>query len=125
MAYIDFVKGKPVIADDGDEVLNYTRENLMALRDAIVMGVFVDWDMTVTAGTGTAAEPQYILWRSGQDAGTDRVRATITWGSAGGADGNPTVILYQFSVNGSVWDTIGTLTISYDVDANVTATDWS
>ncbi len=125
MAYIDFVDDKPIISDDGDVVIDSTRENLMAVRDGVVMGKFLDWDMTPTVGGGSAAEPDSIEWRSGQGAGTDRVRATITWGTSGGADGNPTSIIWAFSVNGTVYDTMGTETITYDVNANITGTSWA
>lgn len=125
MAYVPFVDDKPVISDDGDVVINNIRENLMASRDAIVMGKFEDWNMTPTVGGGSAEEPDSIEWRAGAGAGTDRVRATITWGTSGGADGNPTSIVWAFSVDGAVYDTIGTETITYDVDANVTGTTWA
>ena len=125
MAYIDFVDNKPVISDDGDDVINDTRQNLMAVRDGVVMGKFLDWNMTVTVGGGSAEEPDSIEWRDGQGSGTDRLRATITWGSAGGADGNPTVILWEFSVNGSVYDTLGTETITYDANSNITGKTWA
>ena len=45
MGYTKFVSDKPVIADDGDVVINNTRQNLMALRDAVVAGNVVDWDL--------------------------------------------------------------------------------
>ena len=125
MAYVPFVDNKPVISDDGDDVIDDIRENLMAARDGIVMGKMLDWDMAVTIGGGSAAEPASIEWRDGQGAGTDRIRATITWGTSGGADGNPTSIIWAFSVNGSVYDTIGTETITYDVDSNITADTWA
>ena len=125
MAYVDFVDDKPVISDDGDVVINNTRENLMAVRDGVVMGKFLDWNMTPTVGGGSAEEPDSIEWRSGQGSGTDRVRATITWGTSGGADGNPTTIVWAFSVNGSVYDTMGTQTITYDVNANITWITWA
>lgn len=123
MAYTSFVDNKPDITDAGQDVIDDTRENIMALRDAIASGRLEDWDMTTSGGT--AEEPGVLQWRDGQGSGTDRVRATITWGTSGGADGNPTVIVYAFSINGSTWDTIGTLTITYDANGNVTASAWS
>ncbi len=125
MAYTPFVDDKPVISDDGDVVIDDTRQNLMAVRDAAVMGKFEDWDMIPTIGGGSAEEPDSIEWRSGQGSGTDRVRATITWGTSGGADGNPTSIVWEFSVDGAVYDAIGTETITYDVNSNITGVTWS
>jgi hypothetical protein len=54
------------------------------------------------------------------------VRATLTWGTVGGAAGNVSAAVYEYSANsGSSYDAIGTKTITYDSNANVTATTWS
>ncbi len=112
MAYVPFVSDKPDIADDGDIVINNTRENLMALRDAVVAGALVGWDMSKTGG----AEPSEILYSKG----TERVKLTITW-----ASGNPTVIVYAYDGDsGASYDTIGTLTLAYSSGELVTET-WS
>ena len=112
MVYVPFTPDTPIIADNGDIVINNTRENLMALRDAVVAGALKDWDMSKT---GTA-EPTEILYSKG----TERVRLTITW-----ASGNPTVVLYEYSANsGGLYDTIGTLTLAYTSGDLVTET-WS
>lgn len=117
MVYQPFVPDKPVIADNGDIVINNTRENLMALRDAIVAGALKGWNMSKTG----AAEPTEILYAKG----TEEVRLTITWGTTGGADGNPTVIVYAYSPAASAFDTIGTLTLAYDSSGNLTTETWS
>ena len=125
MAYVDFVDNKPVISDDGDDVITDIRQNLMAVRDGVVMGKFLDWNMTPTIGGGSAEEPDSIEWRDGKGAGTDRVRATTTWGTAGGADGNPVTIVWAFSVDGAVYDPMGTQTITYDSNSNITGITWA
>jgi len=120
MGYVKFVPDKPVIADDGDIVINNTRENLMALRDAIVAGNLVDWTMAATGGT--AEEPTEILYSKN----TERVRLTITWGTSGGADGNPATVVYAYDGDGGAsYDTIGTWTATYDSSGNLTAEAWS
>lgn len=122
MAYTLFAKDKPVIADTGAQVVDATRNNLMALRDAIVSGTLQGWTIAVTAGTGTAEQPQTIVYSNG----VERVRLTTTWGSSGGALGNPQVVVFAYSGNsGGAYDTIGTATYSYDASGNMTGIAWS
>ena len=122
MAYTDFVEDKPDITDDGDIVINNTRENLMALRDALVCGALNGWDMDITIGGGSAAEPDEIIYKKS----TEWLRLDITWGTSGGDDGNPTVIVYAYSANsGGVYDTIGTATMTYDSGGAMTDVTWS
>ncbi len=117
MPYAPFEEGKPVISDSGQDVVDKTRINVEAARDAVIMGTFREYDMTVTVGGGSAAEPDSIEWLESVSA--DRVRATLTW--SGGA---PTVIVWAFSVDGLVYDTIGTQTITYSGD-NPTSSAWT
>jgi len=120
MVYVKFTPDKPDIADTGAEVIDDSRNNLMALRDAIVGGALVDWAMAATGGT--AAEPTQILYSKG----TERVRLTITWGTTGGEDGNPTDVVYAYSANsGGLYDTIGTWSGTYDGSGNLTAESWA
>lgn len=120
MVYVKYTPDTPVIADTGAEVVDDTRNNLMALRDAIVAGALVDWAMAATGGT--AAEPTQILYSKG----TERVRLQVTWGTTGGEDGNPTQVIYSYDGDaGASYDTIGTWTGTYDVNGNLTAEAWS
>jgi hypothetical protein len=129
MAYVPFVDSKPVASDNGNDVIDDVRENLLAMRDAVVAGAFVGWDMTVTAGTGTTEQPQYIyLHRNG--ASTERIRVEYTWGTTGGADGNPTVMVFSYTADddplgSAVWSTMGTLTMTYNSDGTVASGAWS
>lgn len=117
MVYTKFNNGKPDIADNGATVIDNTRDNLEALRDAIVAGALVDWNMDITIGTGSAAEPDEIIYKNG----TQWIRLDITWGTSGGADGSPTVIVYDYSANsGVLYETIGTATMTYDNTAGPT-----
>ena len=130
MAYATLDESKPdPAADDGTEAFDNTRTNMLALRDAVVGGTFPGWDLTVTAGTGTAEQPQYYTY----DKGTERVRSTLTWGTTPGtgAYGNVISVVYEYSSDGTNYDVmgdtgypLGKLTISYDSDANVTGTAW-
>jgi hypothetical protein len=60
MVYTKFTPDTPIITDTGAEVIDDTRNNLMALRDAIVAGALVDWWMTPSGGT--AEEPAQIIY---------------------------------------------------------------
>jgi hypothetical protein len=122
MVYVPFVSDKPVIADNGDVVINNTRQNLMALRDGLVAGALVGWDLTVTVGGGTAEEPDEIIYKNG----TEWIRLDLTWGTTGGDDGQVTVCVYAYSANsGGLYDTIGTLTNTYNGNGTLTASVWS
>lgn len=122
MTYTAFENDKPVSSDNGNDTIDDARNNLMALRDAVIMGAFGGWNYSKTDGTGSAEQPQYIFYKNG----TDWIRATLTWGTSGGEDGNVTVAVWEYSSNsGSAYDAIGTETISYDVAGNVTSTAWS
>lgn len=120
MAYTKFANNKPDIADDGTAVVDNTRDNLEALRDNIVTGVMPDWPLDTV--TGPSDEPTELIWKNG----VLWLRAQITWGSAGGADGNPTSITYSFSGNsGGAYDTIATLTLSYNTGGDCTGSSWA
>ena len=123
MVYTKFTPDKPVIADTGAEVIDYTRDNLMALRDAIVAGALVNWDMA--ASGGTAAEPAQLLYSNNSN--TEAIKLLITWGTTGGEDGNPTSIVYRYSSDdfSTVDDIIGTWGGTYDANGNLTAETWT
>lgn len=118
MAYNDFTDGKPVGTDNGLVTVDYMRENLMALRDSVVMAAMPGWNYSKT---GTE-QPSIVLYSKG----TERVRGTLTWGTSGGADGNVTIAVWAYSANsGTLYETIGTETIAYDTSGNVTTVTWS
>lgn len=121
MAYVPLDLTKPDASTQSISAMGTsTRQNLAALRDAVVAGILVGWDMTPSGGT--AEQPATLTYAKG----TERVKAVLTWGSSGGADGNVTQAVYSYSSNsGSSYDTMGTLTISYDTSGNVTGTAWS
>ena len=125
MVYVPFVSDKPVIADDGDVVINNTRENLMALRDALVCGALKGWNMTQTVGAGSTDEPDELLYSNNSN--TEALKLDITWGTTGGEDGNPTVIVYSYSTDdfGASNEAIGTLTMTYNSNGTMTASTWS
>lgn len=121
-AYTQFIPDKPVIADDGDVVINNTRDNLMATRDGVVAGVMPGWNFTRTVGGGSDEEPDEIIYKKS----VEWIRLVITWGTSGGDDGNPTVIVYSYSANsGGLYHPMGTLTNTYNGSGTLTASVWS
>lgn len=122
MSYTAFNAATPDAAtQNGTQFAQSTRANLAALRDACVLGGgFPGWAMA--ASGGTAEQPATLTYSRG----TERVRATLTWGTTGGEAGNVTQAVYAYSANsGTDYGTIGTKTITYDGSGNVTATAWA
>jgi len=122
VAYTLFDPAKPDAAtQDGTQIMQATRDNLKALRDAaIVGGGFYGFNLAVSGGT--ADQPALLTYSKS----TERVKAALTWGTTGGAAGSVTVAVYSYSSDsGSTYDTIGTKTITYDASGNVTSTAWS
>lgn len=117
MAYTIHDSTKPDAAtQNGTAIMGSIRFNENALRDACIMGGgFPGFNMV--ASGGTAAEPALLTYSKG----TERIKAALTW-----ASGNVTVAVYSYSANsGTLYETIGTKTITYDGSSNVTATTWS
>ena len=127
MAYDTFQPDKPDGADSGPTVIDDTRKNLRAIRDAAMMGTMPEWAMEPQNSDGSTppsdpAQPEVLMYSRS----TERLKLSITWGSSGGNDGNPTQIAYEYSADsGSTWESIGTETITYDSAGNVTGTSWA
>lgn len=120
MSYTPFDGTKPVTSDTRQQAFDYILANENALRDMVIMGSAPGFDFSVSGGT--AAQPDIMYAKSG----ASWLRASITWGTSGGADGNPTVIVYAFSGDsGGAWSTIKTLTLSWDSDGYLTTGVWS
>lgn len=120
MPYVQFDSTKPTGTANGSTTLQHVRENLAAIRDIAALGAAPGWNYSWSGGT--AQKPAVTLLSRG----TERLRATITWGSSGGAADNLTQAVFAYSANsGSTYDTIGTQAIAYDASGNVTSTTWS
>lgn len=97
-----------------------TRDHLLHMRTALASGSMWGWDFV--ASGGTEEEPAVLL----RSRGSERIRGTVTWGTVGGAIGNPAAILYEFSDDGgSTWATIGTCTFTWSAGGACTAVTWS
>lgn len=121
MAYTHFDDDDPVGTSTGPSVVATIEANLQALRDMIAaLGGMPRWQMSVTAGTGSAAYPQYRYQTSTTDS-NKKIRAEYTYSS-----NKVTAIAYDYTENN--WTNthrIGTRTITYDGSNNVTGTSWS
>lgn len=98
-----------------------TYKNSDVSGTAIVMdGHYYAWGLTPSGGT--AEKPAVVVYAKG----VERVRATLTWGTTGGATDNVTVATYEYSSDsGGAYSAIGTKTMTYDANGNVTLTAWS
>ncbi len=117
MPYTPFDQTKPDAATQNGTAFGASiRNNLNAIRDACIMGGgFPGFNMSKSGGT--AAEPAQILYSKG----TERVRATLTW-----SGGLVTQAVYAYSSNsGGSYDTIGTVTLTWDGSNYLTSTTWS
>ncbi|WP_435100853.1 hypothetical protein [Arhodomonas sp. AD133] len=116
MSYQPFRHDKPdPTADNGVDAFTNTRENLLALRDAAVLGVMPGWSMSTS---GQAAQPDTVTYARG----SERIRIAITWSG----NGFPQQVALEYSNDlGENWQAIGTETITYDTADNVVETTWS
>lgn len=122
MAYTKFTEGKPVIAPDtGAQVVTYTRDNIAAVRDGVLFGVMPDWELqTIVA---PAEWPTSLKWK--KKAANLWLRATIAYGTSGATQDYVTSIVCEASGDNSVWDPIGTYTLTYDGSGYLVSGTWS
>lgn len=118
-----FTENKPVAAGTINELATDTRENLHALRDAVVMGGVAFWNYSISGGT--AEQPNELRYTKG----AQRIRCKLTWGVSGGAIGSVTVAEWEYTADHAaaspVWLPIATETLTYDSGFNCIATVWS
>lgn len=121
MAYTAFNNSTPDPATQTPgQCFDSDRQNLHALRDAVVTGAMAGWDLTPSGGT--AEQPTTLKYNRGT---SEYLKVALTWGTSGGADGNVTQAVLSYSTDDVTYDTIGTETITYDANGNVTAVAWS
>lgn len=117
---------KPAGTQTGPQFAASANSNDVAQQDDIVAGQARSWSFAQVVGSGTAEQPQYMVWSNG----ALRVRATITWGAAGGATGNFSSITWEVSQDSGstpnstgTWASMGAAqTFTYDASGNLTAT---
>jgi hypothetical protein len=110
MAYNPFNESYPVITRTRQQIVDDTRTNVLALRDAIIAGREPGWTLSVSGGT--AEEPAIRLWSFG----TERIRASLTY-----SGGFVTAISWEYSSNsGGAYDPMASETSTYDGSNNQT-----
>lgn len=121
MAYTLFDPTKPDPAtQSGTAFGSSARTNDAALRDAcIVGGGFFGFALAIG---GPADQPTTMTYSKG----TERLRATLTWGTIGGESGNVISSVFAYSSDsGGTYSAIGTKTTGYDANSYVISTTWS
>ena len=125
MAYNSFTDSQPTASNTVNEFSDYTRENLMALRDAVIIGAMENWDYAPSGSP--LSEPSTVTYSKTDT--NEALRGTLTWGTSGGSDGNVTQAVWEYCADDTaspqVWETIGTQSITYNADATVTAVSWA
>lgn len=116
MAYTPFNPAQPnAVTQNGTQFAAATREQLAAIRDMTFFGGDAGW--TYAQSGGSASQPATMTFSKG----SERIRYALTWGSAGGADGNVTTAVIAYSSDsGATYDTITTRNPTYDAAGNCT-----
>ena len=116
-----FLPGELARGSDVDDKFDAVQAGFSAIADAILnvehlaTGAVPGWDMV--ASGADLSEPTTVTYSRG----TIRVRMTMTY-----LDGDVTAVVFARSINsGTTYADIGTQTVNYDVDGNVTSVDWS
>lgn len=103
----------------GAQVLQSVRDNCRVSRDMAVCGIGFGWNYESSTET-TKPVTEYFK------KGAEWIKIDITWGTTGGALNQKTVIVFKYSANsGGAYDTIGTLTNTYNTAGRVTGYTWS
>lgn len=117
MAWTPFDPAKPVVSGTRQAELDATRANLLALRAMLAAGGSpYGWNRT-QAGADIA-KPTSETYANG----VLRLRVTYTWGTTGGAAGNVTKEVYEYSdTSGSSYEPLddesGNYVATYTYDA--------
>lgn len=121
MPYTAFDGTKPDPATQaGTALANSIKDNERAIYDAINIGTLPGFNRSQSGGT--AEQPATVLYTSGAEI----IRAQLTWGTTGGEAGNVTVAVFSKSINtGTSYDTIKTITLTYDANGNCISTAWT
>lgn len=115
MSYPHYQPDKPVMTDTGQQIVDVTRTNLMAMRDAVILGALPGW--AESYGGVDPAHPDYMMWVHADE----QLRASYTW-----EGDTPTVVTYDYSSDaGNTWQTIGTETLEWDSSGTLPTTTWS
>lgn len=122
--YTAYDSTKPDQATQGGVAYgNSDKANQIALEGAAIAGASMGWSFAQYIGSGTAEQPQYLVWSKG----VFRQRATLTWGASAGGTGNITAITWEVSQDSGstpnatgTWASMGTAqAFTYDANGNL------
>lgn len=131
MSYTDYVATTPdPTTQTPGQAFTSDRENLLALRDALIGGTGFLPGWTCYAENADNSRPPTTPEQPAQlkfAKGTERIKAVLTW-----TDGNVTRVVTSYSANAGVdWDVIkggstnGYYNFTYDVNNNFLSSDWA
>src|SRR5574337_182258 len=117
-SYTAFAPTKPIGTDTGPNFATSANANDLVNWYAVVQGLMPGYVYSVTVGTGSALQPQFIYAKNG----AYWVRFTNTWGTSGGANGNLTQQVVDVSQDtGSTYANVCTQTFTYDASGNLSS----
>ena len=115
-----FNPATPAATQNGTAAIDSMRANLLALRDSIIAGSLPGW--AATAIGPDLSQPEKIEYSNSPE----KIRATITWGTAGGETGNPVQVDYDYSDDdGVTWTALASKQIIFTIAGEWAGTTWS
>jgi hypothetical protein len=126
VAYNKFIKDTPTASDLGADggFAEIVEKNQQALRDAVVFGALVDWDLICSPATD---KPTALIWYEDGDTAKETVIPVLTW-----TVDNVTQVMWYYrdvylpyDITDHPNEMYSTETLAYDVDDNLTSITWS
>jgi hypothetical protein len=104
-------------------VFTDTRKNFEAVRDGVVVGFPMQWEVTPYASAaGTLDQPTSVIAQHGQQI----VKMKNVWGTVGGEDGNVTQQRFTYSSDGgSSYVSMGVYDFSYNASGIFTGMNYT
>lgn len=123
---IDLTQPNTDVGTTRQTATDKTRTNIQAVRDMVVAGGMpYGWNMSLV-GADISQPDQYVFAHS-----AERIKVVNTWGSSGGADGNPTKCAFYYSADSGtnydpMVDDLGNyvVTMAYDTSGICTSSTW-
>ena len=125
MAYVHFTPSVPIADNTGAQFVTSVEKNLQVLRDIGIMGIALDWDMTDDSqGVNIpSAQPTRQVWRHRHTG--EAVSKDIAYYTRGSYEYPRTIAWKYIPVQGGTESTIGTETLVWAVDGNLSSSSWA
>lgn len=120
MTYSAYNPSQPAFRDNREVTIDAIRNNEIALRNALLIGMTPGWFHSIAG----SHQPFVINETNNGEQHT----TGITWGTMGGATGQPTQVDYLYKPDAGILtptETIGIETATYDANGNLETTTWS